>query len=121
MNPKLFFSMLFATPSGCKLILIFNLSKTSAEPHFDDKALFPCLATFIPILARSRAEAVDIFKVFFPSPPVQQVSIIYSTILTFRAFSLKTYTPPAISSDVSPFLDRLTRKLKISAIKSPLI
>ena len=28
MKPKLFFSILLATPSGCKLILIFNLSKT---------------------------------------------------------------------------------------------
>jgi len=30
--------MLSETPSGFKLMLIFNLSKTSAEPHFDDTA-----------------------------------------------------------------------------------
>ena len=59
---------------GPKLIIIFNASKTSPEPHFDETALFPCFATLIPILANSRAVAVDIFNVFIPSPPVPQVS-----------------------------------------------
>ena len=103
--------MLLATPSGCKLILIFNLSKTSAEPHFDDSALLPCFATLTPMLAKNNAEAVDILRVFFPSPPVPQVSIISSGAFTFTAFSLKTYTPPAISSDVSPLVDNCVKKL----------
>ena len=111
MKPKLFFSILFSTPSGCKLMLIFNFSKTSAEPHFDDRALFPCFATLIPILAKRSEEAVDILRVFFPSPPVPQVSIIFSDVFTFNAFFLKIYTPPAISSEVSPFLDKFTKKL----------
>ena len=84
-------------------MLIFNLSKTSAEPHFDDKALFPCFATFIFMLAKSNAEAVDILRVFFPSPPVPQVSIISCEALTFKAFSLYPSTIHSIQH-FSPIL-----------------
>ena len=39
-----------------------------------------------------------------------QISIISSVVFTFKAFSLKTYTPPAISSAVSPLIERFTKK-----------
>ena len=90
MKPKLFFSILLATPSGFKLILIFNLSNTSAEPHFDERALFPCFATLTSMLASNRDAAVDILRVFFPSPPVPHVSTMFFGVFTFKDFSLKT-------------------------------
>ena len=37
--------MFLSTSLGPRLILIFNFSKTSAEPHFEETDLFPCLAT----------------------------------------------------------------------------
>ena len=43
---------------GFKLILIFRASRTSADPQFEETALFPCLATLIPILAKTIAAAV---------------------------------------------------------------
>ena len=84
--------------------MIFRASNTSAEPQFDETALLPCLATFTPKLDNVIAAAVEIFKEFFPSPPVPQVSIVFSSDLTLEAFSLKTKIPPANSSLVSPFL-----------------
>ena len=71
--------------SGSKLIFIFNSSKTSPDPHFDETALFPCFATLTPMLANNKADAVDIFNVFIPSPPVPHVSIqlFISTLLDF--------------------------------------
>jgi len=40
-----------------KSIFIFNLSKTSPDPHLDETALFPCFATFTPILDNKSADA----------------------------------------------------------------
>jgi len=62
-------------------------------------------------LPKEDAARLDIFRVFFPSPPVPQVSIMSSDVFTFNAFSLKTYTPPAISSDVSPLADKFVKNL----------
>ena len=76
----------------------------------DETALLPCLATLIPILESNSAEAVDMFTVFMPSPPVPQVSR-QSVTLTLLDFSLNTKTPPAISSEVSPFADNNVKKL----------
>ena len=49
-----------------------------------------------------------------PSPPVPQVSI-QSLTFTLLDFSLRTKTPPAISSETSPFSDNKVKKLKISS------
>ena len=67
-------------------------------------------AEIIPKLDNSSAAAVEMFKVFFPSPPVPQVSITSSDTFTEVALFLKTYTPPAISFEVSPFLDENVKK-----------
>ena len=104
----------FSIFSGSKSILILRASKTSPDPHFEETALLPCLATFVPMLAKSRAEAVEILRVFMPSPPVPQVSI-QSLTFTLLDFSLRTKTPPAISSETSPFSDNRVKKLKISS------
>ena len=65
MKPKLFLLICSSISFGSKLILIFKASKTSPDPHFDETALFPCFATLIPILDSNKAEAVEMFKVFF--------------------------------------------------------
>ena len=49
-------------------------SRTSAEPHLLVTARLPCLATLTPAAAATRAAAVEMLKVFAPSPPVPQVS-----------------------------------------------
>ena len=94
----------FSISSGSKSILILRAYKTSPDPHFEETALLPCLATFVHMLAKSRAEAVEILSVFIPSPPVPQVSM-QSLTFTLFDFSLRTKTPPAISSETSPFSD----------------
>ena len=71
-------------------MFIPNFSRTSADPHFDETDLLPCFATFTPKLDNRSAAAVDIFKVFFPSPPVPQVSTVSSETLTLVALSRKT-------------------------------
>ena len=81
--------ILLSTSLGPRLIFIFNFSKTSAEPHFEETDLFPCLAILTPKLDNNNA-AVEIFKVFFPSPPVPQVSIVSSGTLTLLALFRKT-------------------------------
>ena len=101
--------MLSSASSGLKLIFIFKASKTSAEPQFDETALLPCFATLTPMLAKTIAAAVDIFKEFWPSPPVPQVSIVFVSAETFVALLLKTKMPPANSSFVSPFFIKASR------------
>ena len=87
MKPKLFLSICCSISFGSKLIFILRASKTSPDPHFDETALLPCLATFISMLANNKADAVEIFKVFIPSPPVPHVSMHLSTLTLFD-FSL---------------------------------
>ena len=69
---------------------MFNAFKTSAEPHFDVSARFPCLAIGIPEAAKTKAVAVEIFKLFFPSPPVPHVSIVFNGALIESIFFLIT-------------------------------
>ena len=58
------------------------------------------------------ATAVEILKVFPPSPPVPQVSIKNSpSISSLSILSLMPFTAPVISSMVSPFA--------LNAVKKP--
>ena len=64
----------------------------------------PCLATGTPAAAVTMAAAVEILKVFEPSPPVPQVSIsperrVRMGVIFFRMAE----AAPATSSTVSPF------------------
>ena len=61
------------------------------------------------MLAKTIAAAVEIFKEFWPSPPVPQVSIVFGSAETFVALSLRTKMPPANSSFVSPFFIKASR------------
>ena len=62
------------------------------------------------MLANNKAEAVEIFKVFLPSPPVPQVSIQLSTLTLLDLFLLEHILPPAISSDTSPLIQTVGLK-----------
>ena len=64
-----------ATFSGVAASLTPKYSKTSAEPTLLEAERLPCLATFTPAAAATKATAVEILKVDAPSPPVPQVSI----------------------------------------------
>ena len=55
----------------------------------------------------------DGMNIFMPSPPVPHVSTQLSKFTLFD-FSLKTKTPPAISSDTSPLADKSVKKSNIS-------
>ena len=63
------------------LIFIPSAVNTSADPHLDVSALFPCFATVKLFAASTNDIAVDIFKEDFPSPPVPHVSIEFLGIL----------------------------------------
>ncbi len=62
------------TPSGPRSITTPSASSTSTEPHLDDAARPPCLATRTPAAATTMAAMVDTLTVPAPSPPVPQVS-----------------------------------------------
>jgi len=83
-------------------------SRTSALPHLLEMDRLPCLATFAPAPAATRADAVEMLNVPVPSPPVPQVSIIKSPFpragMMGVAFLRMTAAAPAISSAVSPFI-----------------
>ena len=57
------------------LIFIPSADSTSADPHLDVSALFPCFATVKLFAAKTNEIAVDIFNEDLPSPPVPHVSI----------------------------------------------
>src|ERR1700709_1396757 len=63
-----------AASAGVSIVGTPNASSTSAEPHRDVIALFPCLATFAPAAAATSAAAVEILKLPLASPPVPHVS-----------------------------------------------
>ena len=82
---------------------MFNASKTSPDPHLEDTALFPCFATLTPILESNNAEAVDILRVFIPSPPVPQQSITFSSIETLVDIFRIARANPTTSAVEIPF------------------
>ncbi len=59
-------------------------SNTSALPHWLDTERFPCLATFTPAPATTKAVTVETLKVFLASPPVPQVSTIGLSVCIFK-------------------------------------
>ena len=89
--------------SGVTSIFTPKASKTSAAPHLELAARFPCLATFTPLAAIIREDVVEILNEFEPSPPVPTIS---KTSLSFSSLIQCSRIPaalPVISSIVSPF------------------
>ena len=56
-------------------------SRMSALPHWLDNDRLPCLATFTPAPATTKAATVEILNVQAPSPPVPQVSSSGSSVM----------------------------------------
>src|ERR1700694_603935 len=97
-------SMQRATPKGPRSIATPKASSTSAEPAADEAARPPCLQTFAPAPATTKAAMVDTLMLRLPSPPVPQVSTSSPSTSTLSASSNMAATRPDISSAVSPFI-----------------
>src|SRR3990172_5056264 len=117
-----------ATLAGGSSRLIPSVSTTSAEPHREETERLPCLATFSPAPATTKAVAVETLNVPAASPPVPQVSISISRsvpvraatsspwVFTRTAFWRMTWAKPISSSTVSPFIRSAVRKAAIWAL-----
>ena len=64
-----------------------SASRQSAVPHWDEAARLPCLATFMPPAAATRAEVVEMLKLWALSPPVPTISKMAMPVSTFVAWS----------------------------------
>jgi anthranilate phosphoribosyltransferase len=69
--------------------LLGPLANPAAAPNqligvFAKTERLPCFATIPPAAATTKAQVVEILKVFAPSPPVPQVSIICSPCISTR-------------------------------------
>src|ERR1700682_3581906 len=109
-----------ATPSGPKSIFTPSCSSTSADPHIEEAARLPCLATLAPHAEATMAESVEMLKVDSPSPPVPHVSSSAASIEIGVAFARAARAKPVISSEVSPFIRSATRNPAIwTGVASP--
>ena len=96
-----------------------NASRMSALPHWLDIDRLPCLATFTPAPAMTKAATVETLNVQEPSPPVPQVSSSGSSVnpgLPSHPFTRIARAKPTSSSAVSPFIRSATRKPAICAV-----
>src|SRR5260370_19389763 len=109
-NPMPASLMQRATASGPRSIFTPSCSSTSAEPHSDDAARLPCLATLTPHAAATIAASVEMLKVARPSPPVPHVSSRSPSTSIGVAIARAVRANPVISSTVSPFMRRATMK-----------
>ena len=87
-----------------------SASRTSAEPDFEDDARLPCLTTFAPAPAHTRADIVEMLTLESRSPPVPTMSRAGPGMSTGRALPTMASASPVSSSTVSPFARRATRK-----------
>ena len=60
--------------SGLCWMFTPRASRQSAVPHWEEAARLPCLATFTPPAAATKAEVVEILKLCALSPPVPTIS-----------------------------------------------
>ena len=88
--------------SGVASTLTPSAFSTSDEPVEDDTARVPCLATFTPPPASTRAAAVEMFSVWRPSPPVPQVSMTSKSCTSFSPAARMARAQATISPTVSP-------------------
>ena len=115
MKPMPISSIAFSTISGSAITFTPSLESTSAAPDFEERLLFPCLATGTPAAATAIAVAVEMFSVPLPSPPVPTISIAPSGALTGLHFDRMTLAAAAYSVTVSPLVRRAARKPPICA------
>ena len=87
--------------AGLCWMLTPRASRQSAVPHWEEAARWPCLTTFTPPAAATRAEVVEMLKLWAPSPPVPTISMTSMPVSTLTAWSRMAAAQPAISSVVS--------------------
>ena len=121
MNPKPSSSIERAIRSGDCSSAMPSSSSTSADPAAELAARLPCFATAAPAAAATSAAAVEMLNVCAPSPPVPTMSTTGERCgVTGTTCSRIASAKPAISSAVSPFVRRATRKPAIWAgVASP--
>ncbi|OPY91086.1 MAG: hypothetical protein A4E72_00300 [Syntrophus sp. PtaU1.Bin208] len=109
-----------STIATSALMLIPRASRTSALPQALETARLPCLATVIPAAATTKADVVDILKVFILSPPVPTTSTTIGDRASMRvAFCRMLRAAPATSSMVSPFIRSAVMNDPICASVAP--
>src|SRR5690606_20989051 len=115
MKPTPVLRRLSATCSGSSMMLPPSASSTSAAPDFEDTPRLPCLATVAPAAAATKVAAVEMLKVWAPSPPVPTMSTKWGppSNSTRRANSRMTEAAAVIWPMVS-FLMR--RPARIAAV-----
>ena len=109
------FSRSFTQVSGLCSMLTPRASRQSAVPHWEEAARFPCFATFMPPAAATRAEVVEMLKLWALSPPVPTISKRSMSVFTFVAWSRMAAAQPAISTMVSAFVLLVERAAKNAA------
>ena len=87
--------------AGLCRILTPRASRQSAVPHWEEAARLPCFATLTPAAAATRADVVEILKLWALSPPVPTISKSSIPVSTLVACALIAAAQPAISSLVS--------------------
>ena len=87
--------------AGLWLMFTPRASRQSAVPLLEEAARLPCLATFMPPAAATRAEVVEMLKLWALSPPVPTISNTSMPVSTLVAWSRMAAAQPAISSVVS--------------------
>ena len=103
-------SSLAATSTGISTFTP-SASSTSMLPARLEAARFPCLATGTPAPATTKAAAVEMLKVFAPSPPVPQVSTARGSGQgSWRARARAARAAATISETVSPLVRSATSR-----------
>ena len=77
-------------------------SRMSALPHWLDNDRLPCLATFTPAPATTKAATVEMLNVQEPSPPVPHVSSTGSFVMPGLHLHRLQRARPARSRPVRP-------------------
>src|SRR5690554_4699688 len=123
MKPTPICSTQRATCSGVRFRLMPACSIRSALPLLEDTARLPCLATWPPAAATTKADAEETLNRLAPSPPVPTISTSgLALISTLVASSRITSVAPVISSMVSLFRRRPIRNAPIwASVASPFI
>ncbi len=106
--------------SGVAAMLTPSALSTSDEPEREEMARAPCLATFSPPPAATRAAAVEMLKVWAPSPPVPQVSTTCIPCSSMVAERRMARAQAVISPTVSPRMRMaVTAAATWAAVASP--
>ena len=120
MKPMPASAMQRLTRAGVMSMATPSASSTSALPQRLVAERLPCLATVTPAPAAIRAAAVEMLKVWAPSPPVPQVSRMTSaSTSTFSTRSVMARAMPTISSAVSPFTRSAESRAAVWASPTP--